>query len=251
VPVPGRDTYDDLPALFARLAAEPDQADRLRNEIVTRTLPLAEHIARRFRGRGEPYDDLVQVARVGLVNAVDRFDVTRGSDFVSFAVPTIMGEVRHHFRDVGWAMRVPRRLKDLHVEISKVVETLSQRMARAPTAREIAVELDIDAAEVAEALIAGSAYQTVSMDTPLRDDGDDVPLAETIGTYDESLETAEGYATIEPALARLPERERTIVILRFFGGLTQSQIAERLGISQMHVSRLLSRTLEELRNELT
>lgn len=248
---PDRDTYDDLPALFARLAADPGRAEQLRNDIVTRTLPLAEHIARRFRGRGEPYDDLVQVARVGLVNAVDRFDVARGTDFVSFAVPTIMGEVRHHFRDTGWAMRVPRRLKDLHVEISKVVETLSQRLGRAPSAREIAAELDTDTAEVAEALIAGSAYQTVSMDTPLRGDGDDVPLADTLGEDDESLDTAEGYATIEPALARLPERERTIVVLRFFGGLTQSQIADRLSISQMHVSRLLSRTLAELRDELT
>lgn len=243
--------YDDLTALFQRLADDPADAERLRDDIVTRALPLAEHIARRFRGRGEPYDDLLQVARVGLLNAVDRFDVTRGTDFVSFAVPTIMGEVRHHFRDAGWAMRVPRRLKDLHLEIGKVVEVLVQRLGRAPTAREIAAELDTDPGVIAEALIAGSAYQTISMDTPVRDDGDDVPLVDTLGTDDASLETVEGYATVEPALSRLPERERTLVLLRFFGGLTQSQIAERMGISQMHVSRLLTRTLDRLRDELT
>ena len=243
--------YDDLTALFQRLADDPADAEHLRDDIVTRALPLAEHIARRFRGRGEPYDDLLQVARVGLLNAVDRFDVTRGTDFVSFAVPTIMGEVRHHFRDAGWAMRVPRRLKDLHLEIGKVVEVLFQRLGRAPSAREIAVELDTDPGVIAEALIAGSAYQTISMDTPVRDDGDDVPLVDTLGTDDASLETVDGYATVEPALSRLPERERTLVLLRFFGGLTQSQIAERMGISQMHVSRLLTRTLDRLRDELT
>jgi RNA polymerase sigma-B factor len=258
VPVGGRssdtnptEAYDDLTDLFERLSHHPADADQIRAEIVTRALPLAEHIARRFRGRGEPYDDLVQVARVGLLNAVDRFDPARGSDFISFAVPTIMGEVRHHFRDAGWAMRVPRRLKDLHLEIGKIVESLSQHLGRAPSAREIAAELGIDAGEVAEALIAGSAYQTVSMDASVRGQGEDPPLVDTLGSDDLSLETAEGYATIEPALARLPERERTIVVLRFFGGFTQSQIAQRMGISQMHVSRLLAKTLDELRDELT
>ncbi|MGW4481376.1 SigB/SigF/SigG family RNA polymerase sigma factor [Rhodococcus triatomae] len=240
--------YDDLTAEFERLARHPADADRIRTEIVTRALPLAEHIARRFRGRGESYDDLVQVARIGLLNAVNRFDVTRGTDFVSFAVPTIMGEVRHHFRDVGWAMRVPRRLKELHLEIGKAVEVLSQRLGRSPSAGEIAAELGADPHEIAEAMIAGSAYQTVSMDSPI---ADDVPLVDTIGSDDLALEAAEGYATVEPALARLPERERTIVILRFFGGLTQSQIAERMGISQMHVSRLLAKTLDDLRGDLT
>ncbi|MFD1813665.1 SigB/SigF/SigG family RNA polymerase sigma factor [Rhodococcus gannanensis] len=247
----GHDDYDDLHPLFARLATNPDDADAVRAEIVERALPLAEHIARRFRGRGEQYDDLLQVARVGLVNAVDRFDVARGTDFVSFAVPTIMGEVRHHFRDTGWAMRVPRRLKDLHMEITRCVALLSQDRGRAPSAKEIAAELGIGVDEVLEGLIAGGAYQTVSMDTPVRDDGADVPLVETLGDDDESFEIAEGFADLQPALARLPERERTIVLLRFFGGLTQSEIAERLGISQMHVSRLLSRTLTALRDELT
>ncbi|HEY5857902.1 MAG TPA: SigB/SigF/SigG family RNA polymerase sigma factor [Aldersonia sp.] len=228
-----------------------DDAAAVRTEIVTRALPLAEHIARRFRGRGEPYDDLLQVARLGLVNAVDRFDVSRGTNFISFAVPTIMGAVRHHFRDVGWAIRVPRKLKDLHLEIKKAVESLSQRLGRAPTPGEIAHELGMEPTDVAEGLIAGGAYQTVSMDTSLRDDDDEVSLVDTLGACDHAMENVEGFVSLKPALSRLPERERTILLLRFFGEMTQTQIAEKLGISQMHVSRVLSKTLTELRAELT
>ncbi|MFF0813618.1 SigB/SigF/SigG family RNA polymerase sigma factor [Rhodococcus sp. NPDC003318] len=224
--------------------------DALREEIVTRALPLAEHIARRFRGRGESYDDLVQVARLGLVNAVDRFDVSRGTDFVSFAVPTIMGEVRHHFRDVGWAMRVPRRMKDLHLEITKCVGALSQRLGRAPSASEIAAELDVPVADVAEGLLAGGAYHTMSIDAPVGDHEDNATLVDTLGDDDHALEKVDSFVTLGPALERLPERERTVLILRFFGGMTQTEIAERVGISQMHVSRLLSKTLAQLRTEL-
>lgn len=252
---PGRrvapsDEYSDVTVLFERMNG--DDADAaLRDEIVSRCLPLADHVARRFRNRGEPFDDLLQVARLGLVNAVDRFDVTRGSDFLSFAVPTIMGEVRHHFRDAGWAMRVPRRMKELHLSIGKAVATLSQRLGRAPSAREIAAELGTSEAEVAEGLIAGSAYRAISMDTTAGDQEDDVPLTDTLGVEDPDLEKVENFASIKPVLARLPDRERSILTLRFYGSMTQSQIAERMGISQMHVSRILAKTLELLREELT
>ncbi|MFE3289184.1 SigB/SigF/SigG family RNA polymerase sigma factor [Rhodococcus sp. NPDC059234] len=246
------DDYADVAVLFERAAdLGAGDGESVREEIIARCLPLAEHIARRFSGRGEPYDDLVQVARLGLVNAVDRFDVGRGSDFVSFAVPTIMGEVRRHFRDTGWAMRVPRRMKELHLRITKAVPALSQRYGRAPTAGEIAAELGIGVAEVSEGLIAGSAYRTTSIDAPVAGRGLDVPLVETLGAEDDSLEMVEEFTAVAPALARLPERERTILALRFYGSLTQTQIADRLGISQMHVSRILSRTLRDLREELT
>ncbi|TQF68314.1 SigB/SigF/SigG family RNA polymerase sigma factor [Rhodococcus spelaei] len=246
------DDYNDVAGLFERVAElGADDGLSVREEIVTRCLPLAEHIARRFCGRGEPYDDLVQVARLGLVNAVDRFDVARGSDFVSFAVPTIMGEVRRHFRDTGWAMRVPRRMKELHLRIAKAVGVLSQRLGRAPTASEIAAEMGIAVDEVSEGLIAGSAYQTISIDAAVGDREYEVPLAETLGVEDDALATVEEFTAVGPALARLPERERTILVLRFYGSMTQTQIAERLGISQMHVSRILSRTLRRLRDELS
>lgn len=222
----------------------------LRDELVTRCLPLAEHIARRFDGRGESHDDLVQVARVGLVNAVDRFDVARGFDFVSFAVPTIMGEVRRHFRDAGWAIRVPRRMKELHLSLSKATSDLSQRLGRSPTVSELAAELGLDPEEVSQGLIAGNAYQTVSVDSTAGNRTDDVPLLDTLGDYDTALENVENHEALRPLLASLPERERTVVLLRFFGNMTQTQIAEKLGISQMHVSRLLARTLAQLREGL-
>ncbi|CAN5186245.1 hypothetical protein BH09ACT9_BH09ACT9_22270 [soil metagenome] len=148
----------------------------MRTALITRCLPLAEHIARRFDGRGEAHDDLVQVARLGLVNAVDRFDSTRGSDFVSFAVPTVMGEVRRHFRDTGWALRVPRRMKELHFQLGQAISELSQQLGHAPTVDELAETLGIEREEVAQALIAGNAYQTVSVDGAASNHTDDLPL---------------------------------------------------------------------------
>jgi RNA polymerase sigma-B factor len=248
------DEYDDVKERFAEIAGlDPEDPRRaqLRDELVTRCLPLAEHIARRFDGRGEAHDDLVQVARVGLVNAVDRFDVTRGFDFVSFAVPTIMGEVRRHFRDTGWAVRVPRRMKELHLALSKATGEMSQRLGRSPTVTELAAELGLDPDDVTQGLIAGNAYQTVSVDRPATDRTEEMSLVDTLGDYDAALENVENHESLRPLLAALPERERTVVLLRFFGNMTQTQIAEKLGISQMHVSRLLSRTLAQLRKELT
>jgi RNA polymerase sigma-B factor len=248
------DGYTDVRPLFERMAKLPEghpERAAVREEVVTRCLPLAEHIARRFGGRGETREDLVQVASLGLVNAVDRFDIERETEFISFAVPTIMGEVRRYFRDSGWAVRVPRRLKELHLSISKAIGVLSQRLGRAPTPSELAAALKIDIDELSDGLIAGNAYQTISVESTIGDKSDDLSLLDTVGDYDSELENVENHEALKPLLNQLPERERTILMLRFFGNMTQTQIAEHIGVSQMHVSRLLSRTLEYLREKLT
>lgn len=236
---------------LAKLDPESPQFQRQRDRIAERCLPLADHIARRFDGRGEPRDDLVQVARVGLVNAVIRYDVETGSDFVSFAVPTIMGEVRRHFRDNSWSVKVPRRLKELHLRLGTATSELSQRLGRAPTASELAEELDMERDEVVEGLIAGSSYNTLSIDSGGGGSEEDAPaILDTLGDVDLSLDQIENREALRPLLAALPERERTVLLLRFFESLTQTQIAERVGISQMHVSRLLAKSLSRLRDQL-
>jgi RNA polymerase sigma-B factor len=233
------------------LQEDSDKFSRQRDRIVERCLPLADHIARRFDGRGEPRDDLVQVARVGLVNAVIRFNVDAGSDFVSFAVPTIMGEVRRHFRDNSWSVKVPRRLKELHLRLGGATADLSQRLGRAPTPSELAAELDMDRDEVVEGLIAGSSYNTLSIDSGGGSGNEEAPaIADTLGDVDLSLDQIENREALRPLLEALPERERTVLVLRFFESLTQTQIAERVGISQMHVSRLLAKSLTRLRDQL-
>ena len=245
--------YADVPDMFRELAAfAPDSREfrAQRDRIVERCLPLADHIARRFEGRGESREDLVGVARVGLVNAVIRYDVGTGSDFVSFAVPTIMGEVRRHFRDSSWSVKVPRRLKELHLRLGAAGAELSQRLGRAPTPTELAAELEVDRAEVIEGLVAGSSYNTLSIDSPGGGDESAPALADTLGELDPELERIENREALRPLLAALPERERTVLVLRFFESLTQTQIAERVGISQMHVSRLLARSLARLREQL-
>jgi RNA polymerase sigma-B factor len=245
---------DEKIALFKQLAAaDPDDPRReaVRSALVTEYLSVAEHIARRFSGRGEAYDDLVQVARVGLINAVDRFEPDRGSDFLSFAVPTIMGEVRRHFRDASWSVRVPRRLKELHLQIGQVSGELGQRLGRAPTPTEIARALDLTVDEVSEGLQAGNAYYAISVDKPAGEESESASLADTLGEEDGGLESVENHEALQPLLRELPERERTILMLRFFGNMTQTQIAKRVGISQMHVSRLLAQTLHQLREKLT
>ena len=240
--------------MFRELARlEPDSPDfrKQRDRIVGRCLPLADHIARRFDGRGEAHDDLVQVARVGLVNAVIRYDVETGSDFVSFAVPTIMGEVRRHFRDSSWSVKVPRRLKELHLRLGAATSALSQRLGRAPTASELAAELEMDRDEVLEGLIAGSSYNTLSIDSGSGAGDEGAPaIMDTLGDVDLRLDQIENRESLRPLLAALPERERTVLLLRFFESLTQTQIAERVGISQMHVSRLLAKSLARLRDQL-
>ena len=249
-----RADYADVMEMFRHLQtldAQSPEFRRQRDAIIERCLPLANNIARRFGGRGEAHEDLVQVARLGLVNAVKRFDVSTGSGFLSFAVPTIMGEVRRHFRDHGWTVRVPRRLKELSMQLTAARAELSQQLNRAPTASELAVHIGADREEVVEALIAANAYTTKSTDEPSfrGDDDDDDSLSGTMGGVDANLDKVLDVETLRPLLAALPDRERTIVLLRFFENMTQTQIAERLGLSQMHVSRLLARTLTTLRHQ--
>jgi len=235
---------------YAVMDPSDPRREALRRQLVTGYLPVAQHIARRFAHRGEPLDDLTQVATVGLINAVDRFEPDRGSDFFSFAVPTISGEVRRHFRDQGWSMRVPRRLKDLHVSLNAAVAELSQSLGRAPRPSELADKLGLPTNEVLEGLAAGQAYRGSSLDEILSGDQSGTTLGDLLGEADAELERVDYQQSLQPLLAELPERERSIVMLRFFGNLTQTQIADRVGVSQMHVSRLLAQTLARLRDRL-
>lgn len=235
---------------YAALGPDDPRREPLRDELVTGFLPVAQHIARRFNNRGEPLDDLVQVATVGLINAVDRYSPDRGTDFFSFAVPTISGEVRRHFRDLGWSMRVPRRLKDLHVSINTAVSNLSQDLGRAPRPSEIAEQLGVPVADVLEGLEASEAYRSSSLDEMLSSEQGSATVGELVGEADAELARVDFQQALRPVLAELAERERTIVLLRFFGNLTQTQIADQVGISQMHVSRLLAQTLDRLRTRL-
>lgn len=237
---------------YAELRNGDPERDQLRDQLIGGYRPMAEHIARRFAGRGEPLEDLVQVATVGLINAVDRYEPDRGADFLSYAVPTITGEVRRYFRDHGWSVRVPRRLKDLHIAVRGVVSELSQQLGRAPRPSEIATRLGLPAAEVIEVLAAGEAYRSSSLDGILSSEqGDGATLGELVGGLDDDLRLIEDRETLRPLLAALAPRERTILILRFFRQLTQTQIAEQVGISQMHVSRVLRQTLTQLREGMS
>ncbi|HEX7104560.1 MAG TPA: RNA polymerase sigma factor SigF [Acidothermaceae bacterium] len=239
--------------LFAQMAALPEgsaQRQAIRDELVETHLPLVEYLARRFRNRGELHDDLVQVATIGLIKSVDRFDLERGVEFSTYATPTIVGEIKRHFRDKGWAIRVPRRLQELKLALAKATSELAQRNGRSPTVAELASYLGMSEEDVLEGLESANAYSTVSLDTPEGGDSDALAVADTLGVVDESLEGVEYRESLKPLLDRLPPREKRILLLRFFGNMTQSQIAAELGISQMHVSRLLARTLAQLREGL-
>ncbi|MFN2593923.1 MAG: RNA polymerase sigma factor SigF [Actinomycetota bacterium] len=212
---------------------------------------MVEFLARRFRNRGEPLEDLTQVATIGLLKAIERFDLEREVEFSTYATPTIVGELKRHFRDKGWAVRVPRRLQELHLELTKTVGFLGQELGRSPTVAEIAETAGISEETVLEGLEIAQAYNFTSLDAPLdAEDGGSSSLADHLGIEDEHLENLEYRASLAPEMEKLPERERRILYLRFFKGLTQSEIADRLGISQMHVSRLLNRTLGQLREAL-
>jgi RNA polymerase sigma-B factor len=228
---------------FATYAQTRDGA--LRDELVSAHLGLAEYLARRFANRGEPLDDLVQVASLGLLKALDRFDPERGVEFSTYATHTIVGELKRHFRDKGWSIRAPRRMQELYLRLGKVVAVMGQELGRSPTIAEMAMEVKVSEEEVLEALEAGQAYRSTSLDVAT-EEGE--PLAMRLGAEDPSLEDAERRATLSPLLAQLTPRERLILQLRFFDGLTQSEIASRLTISQMHVSRLLARSLAQLRS---
>ncbi|MBI0379206.1 RNA polymerase sigma factor SigF [Streptomyces albiflaviniger] len=239
-------------AMFAELRRLPEgSAERaeLRNNLVRMHLPLVEHLARRFRNRGEPLDDLTQVATIGLIKSVDRFDPDRGVEFSTYATPTVVGEIKRHFRDKGWAVRVPRRLQELRLSLTTATAELSQRHGRAPTVHELAQHLSISEEEVLEGLESANAYSTLSLDVPDTDD-ESPAVADTLGAEDEALEGVEYRESLKPLLEDLPPREKKILLLRFFGNMTQSQIAQEVGISQMHVSRLLARTLAQLRDKL-
>jgi RNA polymerase sigma-B factor len=238
-------------ALFQELQGAPDgdpARQQARDALVEQHLPLVEHLARRFRNRGEPYDDLVQVATIGLIKSVDRFDLDRGVEFSTYATPTIVGEIKRHFRDKGWAVRVPRRLQELRLSLASATSELSQRHGHSPTVADLAAYLKISEEEVLEGLESANAYSTLSLDAGDSGSGDEpMPVSETLGTEDEGLEGVEYRESLKPMLEQLPPREKTILMLRFFKNMTQSQIAAEIGVSQMHVSRLLTRTLDSLR----
>ncbi|MBM2621418.1 RNA polymerase sigma factor SigF [Actinoplanes sp. LDG1-06] len=238
--------------LLSALAELPDtHPDRphLRERAIEAWLPLARHLAHRYSGRGEPTDDLVQTATVGLIKAVDRFDASRGVDFAGYAIPTVIGEIKRHFRDRTWSVRVPRRLQELRLAITEANATLSHSLGRSPTVADVAAHLGVTEEDVLEGLEGARAYNATSLSTPISADGT-TSLGDTLGGEDDEFELAETRVALGPALATLDEREQKILTLRFYGNLTQSQIADQIGISQMHVSRLLTKALTKLRGEL-
>jgi RNA polymerase sigma-B factor len=235
---------------YATLAADDPEHQQLREQLISGYLPLAERLARRFAGRGESLEDLVQVASVGLIHAVDRFEPERGADFLSFAVPTITGELRRYFRDHGWSMRVPRRLKELHLAIRDTQAQLTQQLGRAPRPSEIADRLELPTAKVIEGLQAAETYKSSSLDEPFDHPNGTATLGESLGALDGELDLIDDRETLRLVLAQLTPRDRTILMLRFFRGLTQTQIAEQVGLSQMQVSRVLRQTLTLIHEQM-
>jgi RNA polymerase sigma-B factor len=227
-------------------AYHEDRDQAARDQLVEENLPLVRAISRRYAGKGEPLDDLVQVGSIGLIKAIDRFDLDRGVELRTYAVPTIVGEIKRHFRDRGWAVHVPRRMKELNLRLSRLVETLSGDLGRSPTITELAAAAGATDEEVVEALESGHAYSTDPLTVPGDDDADADRL-EQLGRIEEGYAIAEDRSVLEHGLGALDERDRRIVELRFIDGLTQSQIAHEIGISQMHVSRLIRRALETMR----
>jgi RNA polymerase sigma-B factor len=239
---------DELDARFAEYRRSGDV--KARNELVEAHVRLAEFCARRFSYRGEPFDDLRQVALVGLLKAVERFDPERGVRFTSFATPTIVGELKRHFRDKGWAVRVPRRLQELHLQVARLAGVMSQELARPPTTAELAERAGVPEEEILESMEAATLYRLSSLDvTRVDDDGVEVAIAARLGDADPELGAVESRVEVLELLEQLPEREQRILYLRFFEGLTQAEIADRVGLSQMHVSRLLARSLDLLAAE--
>ncbi|HEX4746432.1 MAG TPA: SigB/SigF/SigG family RNA polymerase sigma factor [Gaiellaceae bacterium] len=231
------------------VAYHRDGDERAREQALVELMPLVRALAARYAGRGEPLEDLVQVGSIGLIKAVDRFDVDRGVDIASYAVPTIVGEIRRHFRDKAWAMHVPRRLKELSVRLSRVLDQLTTELGRSPTIAELAKAAGVEEEDVIDALDSTNAYSTRSLQAPF-DDGNDEYLAERLGVEDAGFVEIEDGALVTEGLAALDEREREIVRMRFFEEMTQSQIAAEIGISQMHVSRLLRRALATMRGRI-
>ena len=239
----------DRPVDALLLAYHRDGDREARDRALVELMPLVRALASRYAGRGEPLEDLVQAGSIGLIKAVDRFDVDRGVDFSSYAVPTIVGEIRRHFRDKAWAMHVPRRLKELSLRLSRVLDELTTELGRSPTVAELAEAAGVEEEEAIDALDSTNAYTTRSLHAPFEDGADD-SLAEKLGTDETGYAEVEDGALVQAGLAALDERERQIVELRFFKEMTQSQIAAEIGISQMHVSRLLRRALATMRGRI-
>ncbi len=239
----------NLLALSTMDAGDPVR-DRIRGEVICSCLPIVRRAAARFGGRGENLEDLVQVATIGLIKAVDRFDVTREIPFVHYAMPTILGEIKRHFRDKSWSVRVSRSRQELYLEISRLIPEMAQELGRSPSVADLAKRLEIAESEVLAGIDCGQAHTARSLSTPIGGDEDGAVLADVLGAPDERLESVADRQALRAALVEVPEREREILMLRFFANMTQSEIAERVGVSQMHVSRLLTRTLADLRTRL-
>ncbi|MFB9554166.1 RNA polymerase sigma factor SigF [Streptomyces roseoviridis] len=246
-------------SLFLRLralddegaAADSPERTYVRDTLIELNLPLVRYAAARFRSRNEPMEDIVQVGTIGLIKAIDRFDCERGVEFPTFAMPTVVGEIKRFFRDTSWSVRVPRRLQELRLALTKASDDLAQKLDRSPTVPELAAVLGVSEEDVVDGLAVGNAYTASSLDSPSpEDDGGEGSLADRLGYEDAALEGVEYRESLKPLLAKLPPRERQIIMLRFFANMTQSQIGEEVGISQMHVSRLLTRTLAQLREGL-
>lgn len=248
------DEYADVVAMVVMLRQlPPDSAAYARQleRIVLRCCPLADRVARHFDRRGENLEDLIQVARVGLLQAVNRFDPARGSRFVAFALPTMMGELRRYFRDYGWKVHVPRRIRDRQHDISCATAYLTNDLRRAPSIEELAEELEIDRDQVVESIVAAKAYQPQSLDVNVVDDDSRAQaLGDSLGEMDAGFDRVTDRESVRSLLAALPRREQKVLYLRYFGAMTQRQIADSIGVSQMHVSRILDRTLRDLRAQV-
>jgi RNA polymerase sigma-B factor len=229
-----------------------EQGDlRAREQLIEQYMSLVRSLARRYSYRGEQLDDLVQIGAIGLIKAIDRFDLSRGVELTTYATPNIIGEIKRHFRDRGWAVRVPRGLQELNVQLSKLIEQLTVELGRSPTIPELAKAAGVEEEEVLEALESGRAYSSLSLSQGAgQEDGEELDPLETLGEVEHQYEVSEDRAVLAPGFRVLDERERRILHLRFFEGLTQSQIAQQVGISQMHVSRLIRRALEKIRTEI-
>ena len=222
-----------------------------REQLIEQYMSLVRSLARRYSYRGEQLDDLVQIGSIGLIKAIDRFDIDRGVELTTYATPNIIGEIKRHFRDRGWAVRVPRGLQELNVQLSKLIEQLTVQLGRSPTIPELAKAAGVEEEEVLEALESGRAYTSLSLSSGGgSEDGEELDPLESLGELEHQYEVSEDRAVLAPGFKVLDERERKIIQLRFFDGLTQSQIAQQIGISQMHVSRLIRRSLEKIREEI-
>jgi RNA polymerase sigma-B factor len=244
---PTRQRSAELFELLGDSALSESDRAAAREDLVHLHLPLVEHCARRFRNRGEPFEDLVQVGTIGLLKSIDRFEAARGVEFSTYATPTIIGEIKRYFRDKGWAIKVPRRLQELRMQITTTTAELTQSLGRSPTPRELAERIGCTVEEIIEGMESSNAYATLSLDAT--DDGDETgsSMLDALGIEDPDLEHVEVRESIKPMLDQLDPREKRILVLRFFKNMTQTQIAEEIGISQMHVSRLLTRTLDQMR----